>query len=109
MSKLVHKIGIYSELPFACVYLKLKHNQFSKCALYRKMMQHGIKLSTKQTSQTYNNFENCYLNQSFSVKNKQNYNVQIKIKIFCYKKNICIKYFADIRYGMFLVQIDGQT
>ena len=33
----------------------------------------------------------------------------IKIKIFCNKNNIGLKYFADIRLGMFLVQIDRQN
>ena len=62
ISKRVHKIGQYSEVhEFACVYLKIKHNQLSKGALYRKMMQYGIKLSTKHPSETNNKFENCYL------------------------------------------------
>ena len=57
--KRVHK---YFEVHrFACVYLKTKPNQLSKCALYRKMMQYGIKLSTKHRSETINNFENSYL------------------------------------------------
>ena len=57
MSKLAHKIGHYSEVPK----FKIKRNQLSKCALYRKMMQYGIKLSTKHPAETNNNFENCYL------------------------------------------------
>ena len=62
ISKRVHKIGQYSEAhKFACVYLKIKHNQLSKGALYRKMMQYGIKPSTTHPSETNNNFENCYL------------------------------------------------
>ena len=49
--KRVHKLGQYSEVhKFACVYLKRKPNQLSKCLLYRKMMQYGIKLSTKHLS-----------------------------------------------------------
>ena len=41
--KVDHKIGQYSEVQkFACVYLKIKPNQLSKGALYRKMMQYGI-------------------------------------------------------------------
>ena len=40
---------------------KIKHNQLSKGALYRKMMQYGIKLSTKHPSENNYNFENCYL------------------------------------------------
>ena len=43
------------------VYLKTKHNQLSKDALYRKMMQYGIKLSTKHPSEANNNFEKRYL------------------------------------------------
>ena len=58
----VHKIGQYSKVhKFACVYLKPKPNQLSKWALYRKMMQYGIKLSTKHPPETNNNFENSYL------------------------------------------------
>ena len=60
--KRVHKLGQYSEVQkFACVYLKQKAYQLSKCALYRKMMQYGIKLSTKHPSETNNNFENSDL------------------------------------------------
>ena len=60
--KRVHKLGQYSEVhKFACVYLKQKASQFSKCALYRKMMQYGIKLSTNHPSETKNHFENSYL------------------------------------------------
>ena len=60
--KRVHKLGQYSEVhKFACVYLKTKPNQLAKWALYRKMMQYGIKLSTKHPSETNNNFENSYL------------------------------------------------
>ena len=36
------------------------------------------------------------------------YNIPIKIKIFCNKNNIDLKYFADIRLVMFLVKIDRQ-
>ena len=60
--KRVHKLGQYSEVhKSACVYLKQKPNQLSKCALYRKMMQYGIKFSTNHPSETNNNFENSYL------------------------------------------------
>ena len=73
------------------------------------MMQYGFKLSTKHPSETNNNFENSYLKSlSFLVKNKTYYNIPIKIKIFCNKNNIGLKYFADIRFGMFLVKIDRQ-
>ena len=59
--KRVHKLGQYYEVhKFACVHLKQKPNQLSKCALYCKMMQYGIKLSTKHPSETNNNFENSY-------------------------------------------------
>ena len=61
--KRVHKLCQYSEVhEFACGYLKIKPNQLSKCALFRKMMQYWIKLSTKHPSETNNNFENYYLN-----------------------------------------------
>ena len=60
--KRVHKLVQYSEVhKLACVYLKPKPNQLSKCALYRKMMQYGIKWSTKHPSETKNHFENSYL------------------------------------------------
>ena len=70
--KRVHKLGQYSVVhKFACVYLKIKPNQLSKGALYRKMMQYGIILSTKHLSETHNNFENFYLKSIiFLVKNK---------------------------------------
>ena len=97
--KPVYKLGQYLEVHnIACVYLKINPNQLSKGALYRKMMQYGIKLSTKHTSETNNNFE---INHLFLVKNKTFYN--IPIKIFCNQKNIVLKYYADIRFGMFLV------
>ena len=57
-----NKLGQYSEVQtFACVYLKIKPNQLSKCALHRKVMQYGILLSTKHPSETNNNFKNSYL------------------------------------------------
>ena len=60
--KRVHILGQYSEVhKFACVYLKQKPNQLSKCALYHKMMQYGIKLSTKHPSETKTHFEHSYL------------------------------------------------
>ena len=65
--KRVHKLSNYSEVhKFACVYLKPKPNQLLKCALYRKMMQYGIKLSTKLPFETNNNFENSYLKSIIS-------------------------------------------
>ena len=57
MLKRVHKLGQFSEVhTFAWVYLKLKHNQLSKGALYHKMMQYGVNLSTKHPTETTNNF-----------------------------------------------------
>ena len=57
--KRVYKLGKYFEVhKFAYVYLKIKPNQLSKCALHRKMMQYVIKLSTKHPSETNKNFEN---------------------------------------------------
>ena len=59
--KRVHKSGQYTEVhQVACVYLKIKPNQLSKRALYRKMMQYGITLSTGHPSETNKNFENYY-------------------------------------------------
>ena len=78
-------------------------------ALYRKMMQSRFKLSTMHPSETNNNFKNsCLKTISFLVKNKSFYNITIKIKIFCNKNNIGLKYFADNRFRMFLVKIDKQ-
>ena len=107
--KRVHNLGQYLEVrKFACVYLKIKPNQLSKSELYRKMMQYGIKLSTKHPSETNNNFENSNLKSIiFLVKNKTFYNyILTKLKIFCKQNNIILKYFADSRFGMFLVQFD---
>ena len=82
----------------------------SKGALYRKIMQYGIKLSTKHPSETNNNFENSYLKSIiFLVKNRTFYNIPIKIEIFCNQNSIGLKYFADIWFGMFLVQIYRQN
>ena len=73
------------------------------------MMQYGIKLSTKQPSETKNNFENSYLKSIiFSVKNITFYNIPIKIEIFCNQNSIGLKYFADIWFGMFYVQVYRQ-
>ena len=60
--KRVHKLGQYAEIhKFACVNLKIKRNLLSKGALYHKIMQYGLKLSTKHPYETNNNFENSYL------------------------------------------------
>ena len=89
---------------FVCVYLK-KHNQLSQDALYRKTMQYGFKLSKKHPSETINNFENSYLiSIIYLVRNKTFY----IIPMFCNRTNIGLKCFADIRFGIFLVQIDSQ-
>ena len=80
-----------------------------KGALYRKIMNYVIKLSTKHPSETNINFETLLSKiNHFLVKSKTFYNIPIKIKTFCNQNYIGIKYFADIRFGMFLVQIDGQ-
>ena len=88
--KRVHKLGQYSEVhKFVCVYLKIKPNKLSKCALYRKMVQYGIKLSAKHLSETNNNFENSYLKSViFSVKSITSYNIPFEIEIFCNQKSI---------------------
>ena len=73
------------------------------------MMQYGIKLSTKHPPETNIHLKNSYLKSiSILVKNKTFYNIPIKIKIFGNKNDIGLKYFADIRFGMFLVKIDRQ-
>ena len=73
------------------------------------MMQYGIKLSTKHLSETNNNFENSYSKSVFfSVKRIIFYNIPIKIEIFCNQNSIGLKYFAEIWFSMFLVQIDRQ-
>ena len=57
-----------------------------------KMMQYGIKLSTKHPSETNNNFENSHLKSIiFSVKNRTFYNIPIKIEIFCNQNSIGLK------------------
>ena len=71
LKKRVHKLGQYSGVHnLAYVYLKIKPNQLSKGALYRKMMQYGFKLSTKHPSETNKNFEKILfkINQYFGKK-----------------------------------------
>ena len=64
--KRIHKLGQYSEVhELVSVYLNIKPNLLSKGALYRKMVQYGIKLSTKHPSETKNNFQNSYLKSIF--------------------------------------------
>ena len=83
--KRVHKLGQYSEVhKLACVYLKQKPNQLSKCALYLKMMQYWIKLSTKHPSETNHNFENSSLKSIIFC---------IKIKLFTIFK-LRLRYFV---------------
>ena len=78
-------------------------------ALFRKMMQYGIKFSKKHPSKTKNNFENSYLKLIiFSIKHRTFYNIPIKIEIFCNQNSIGLKYFANIWLGMYLVQICRQ-
>ena len=91
------------------VCLKIIPNLLCKGALYRKMMQYGFKLNTKHPPETNKHLKKSSLKSiSILVKNKTFYNIPIKIKIFCNKNNIGLKYFADIRFGMFLVKIDRQ-
>ena len=72
-------------------------------------MQYGFKLSTQNPPETNNHLKNSYLKSiSILVKNKTFFNIPIKIKIFCNKNNIGLKYFADTRFGMFLAKIDRQ-
>ena len=53
------------------------------------MMQYWIKLSSKQPSETKNNFENSYLKSIiFSVKDRTFYNIPIKIELFCNQNSI---------------------
>ena len=73
------------------------------------MMQYGIKLSTAHRSETNINFKKSYLKSThFLNKNERFYNIPVKIKIFRYQNNTGLKCFADIRFGMFLVQINRQ-
>ena len=91
--KRVHKLGQYSEVhKFVCVYLKIKPILLCKGALYHRMMQYGIKLSTKHPSETSNNFEDSYLKSViFSVKSVTFYNIPMKIEIFCKQNSIDLK------------------
>ena len=108
--KRVHKLGQYSEVhTFACVYLKPKPNKLMKCALYHKMIQYGIILSTMHPSEPNNKFDNSYLKSIiFKIKIKLLTIFQLRLRYFVIKKNIGVTYFADIRFGIVLVQIDRQ-
>ena len=114
--KRVQKLGQYSVVhKFACIFLKIQPNQLPKGALYRKLMQYGINLSTKHPSETNKKkIENSNLKSiMFLVKNKTFYNIPINIKILCNENNIILKYFADIRFdirfGMYFVQFNRQN
>ena len=78
---------------FACVYLNIKPNQLSKGALYRKLVQYGIDLSTKHPFETNNIFFlNSHLKSITSlVNNKTLHNIPIKNNIFCNQNNITHK------------------
>ena len=95
---------------FACVSLKIEPYQLSKGALYRKIMQYWISLSIKHPSGTDNIFENIYLNSIiFLVKNIFFFTIfQLRLRYFVIKIIFGLKYFADSRFGMFLVQVDRQ-
>ena len=81
----------------------------SKGALYRKMVQYRIKLSQMHPSETNNSFKNSYLKSIiFSSKSITFYIIPIKIEIFCNQNSIGPKYFAEIRFGMFLAQLHRQ-
>ena len=72
-------------------------------------MQYRIVLSIEHPSETKNNFENSYLKSIiFSVKHRTFHNIPVKIETFCNQNSIGLKYFADIWFGMFLVQIYRQ-
>ena len=95
---------------FACVYLKILPNQLSKGALYRKMLQHGFKLSTKHPPETNNHLESSYLKSiSILVKIKLFTIFQLRLRYFVIKNKIGLKYFADIRFGMFLVKLNRKN
>ena len=67
------------------VYLNIKPDQLSKGALYRKLMQYGITLSTKDLSETNNNLENSHLKSNLFLVKLFLFTIPIKIKIFCNK------------------------
>ena len=72
-------------------------------------MQYGNKLSTEHQSETNINFKKIVFKIThFLNKNKRFYNIPVKIKILRYQNNTGLKYFADIRFGMFVVEINRQ-
>ena len=71
---------------FACAYPKIKLNQLSQGALYRKMVQYGFKMSTKHPSETNNNFEKPYLKSIiFLAKNIFFETFQLSLRCFVIK------------------------
>ena len=74
------------------------------------MMQYGlISAQSIRRLKPITIFFNSYLKLIIVlVKHKTFKNIPIKIKMFCNENNIGPKYFANIRFGMFLVQIDTQ-
>ena len=68
---------------FACTYLKMKPNQLSQGAIYRKMMQYGFKMSTKHPGETNNNFEKSYL-RSIICFGKKNFFETFQLRLRCF-------------------------
>ena len=88
--------------------IKIKSDQLSKGALYRRMMKYWMKLSTKHPSDTHNNFKNSHL-KSIILRVKIFFCIiGIKIKIFCNQNYPGLKKFNDFRFDMCLVRLDGQ-
>ena len=65
------------------------------------MMQYGIKLSTKQPSETNNNFKKFLFKINHFFKFIFFTIFQVRLRYIVSKNNIDLKYFADIRFGMF--------
>ena len=86
----------------------MKPNKLSKSALYRKLMQNVIILAQNILLKPITIFEISNLKLIIFGKKLTFYNITIKLKIFCNQNNIILKYFADIRFRMVLVQIIRQ-
>ena len=71
--KRVDTLGHYSDVHKICVYLKIKPNWLSKGALYRKMVQYGIKLSTKHPSESNNIWKFLFKISHFFFGKKYNF------------------------------------
>ena len=73
------------------------------------MVQYGIKLSTKHPSEINNNLKLSYL-KSILLKIKLDFFTifQLRLRYFVMKKNVGPNYFANIRFVMFLAQLDRQ-